>query len=134
VESILSPLGTAATPGLLYLPRVILRLQKSVEWTVLTGKTEVLGKPLLRRHFFHHKSHLPDPGVNPGRRGGKPATNCFSYGAAFGSHLHENAKFKAIFNLNEMLDHRAYLLHIFLLLMNWIFIHKDTIQVSSIFY
>jgi hypothetical protein len=25
----------------------------------------------------------PDPGLNPGRRGGKPATNRFSYGAAF---------------------------------------------------
>jgi hypothetical protein len=23
-----------------------------------------------------------DPGPNPGRRGGKPATNCMSYGAA----------------------------------------------------
>jgi hypothetical protein len=37
---------------------------------------------LPRRHFVHHKSHLPDPGGNPGRRGGKPATNRFSYGAA----------------------------------------------------
>jgi hypothetical protein len=37
---------------------------------------------LPRRHFVHHKSHLPDPGANPGRRGGKPATNRFSYGAA----------------------------------------------------
>jgi hypothetical protein len=27
----------------------------------------------------------PDPGLNPGRRGGKPATNRLSYGAAFGS-------------------------------------------------
>jgi hypothetical protein len=25
---------------------------------------------------------LPNPGANPGRRGGKPATNRFSYGAA----------------------------------------------------
>jgi hypothetical protein len=25
---------------------------------------------------------LPDPGAKPGRRGGKPATNRFSYGAA----------------------------------------------------
>jgi hypothetical protein len=25
----------------------------------------------------------PDPGSNPGRRGGKPATNCLGYGAAF---------------------------------------------------
>jgi hypothetical protein len=40
------------------------------------------GENLPRRHFVHHKFHLPDPGVNPGRRGGKPATNRFSYGAA----------------------------------------------------
>jgi hypothetical protein len=52
---------------------------KLVEWTVLTGETEVLGKNLPRRHFVHHKSHLPDLGANPGRRGRKPATNRFSY-------------------------------------------------------
>jgi hypothetical protein len=39
VESILGPLGTAATPGLLYLPRVIVRMEKLVEWTVLAGET-----------------------------------------------------------------------------------------------
>jgi hypothetical protein len=32
-------------------------------------------------HFVQHKSHLPEPGTNPGHRGGKPATNRFSYGA-----------------------------------------------------
>jgi hypothetical protein len=57
-------------------------MQKLVEWMVLAGETEVLGKNLSRRHFVHQKSHLPNPGANPCRRGGKPATNRFSYGAA----------------------------------------------------
>jgi hypothetical protein len=77
VESILGPLGTAATSGLLYLPRVIAKMENLVEWTVLAGETEVVGENLPRRHFIHHKSHLPDPGANTGRRGGKPATNRF---------------------------------------------------------
>jgi hypothetical protein len=71
MESILGPLGTAATPGLLYLPRVIVRMEKLVEWTVLKEETDV-----------HQKSHLPDPGATPARRGGKSATNRLSYGAA----------------------------------------------------
>jgi hypothetical protein len=81
VESILGPLGTAATTGLLYLPRVILTMEKLVEWTLLARDTEVLGENLSLRQFVHHKSHFPEPGVNPGSRGGKPATNRFSYGA-----------------------------------------------------
>jgi hypothetical protein len=77
VGSILGPIGAAAPTGLLYLARVILRMDKLVEWTVLAGETEVLGENLPRRHFVHHKSHLIRPG-----RDRKPATNRLNYVAA----------------------------------------------------
>jgi hypothetical protein len=60
--------------------RVIVK--KLVEWR-LARETEVLGENLPQRHFAHHKALLPDPGSNPGRSGGKPATNRLSYGAAY---------------------------------------------------
>jgi hypothetical protein len=46
---------------------------------ILAGETELLGENLPRRHFIYHKSHLPDPGVNPGHRGGKSVINRLSY-------------------------------------------------------
>jgi hypothetical protein len=68
----------SSSQGLCYLPRVSVMMETLVEWTLLAGDTEVLGENLPRRHFAHHKPHLPDPG----RRNGKPATNRLSYGAA----------------------------------------------------
>jgi hypothetical protein len=49
----------------------------------LAGETEVLVEILPQRHFCPSQNPTwPDPGLNPGRRGGKPATNLLSYGAA----------------------------------------------------
>jgi hypothetical protein len=50
----------------------------------LAGETEeVLGENLPQRHFCPSQNPTwPDPGFNPGRRGGKPASNRLSYGAA----------------------------------------------------
>jgi hypothetical protein len=76
-------IGTAAAPGLLYQPQVIVKMivEKQIECR-LAGETEVLGENLPQRHFGpSQNSTWPYPGLNPGRRGGKPATNRLSYGA-----------------------------------------------------
>jgi hypothetical protein len=77
-------IGTAATPGLLCQPRVIVKIivEKQIECR-LAGETEVLGENLPQRHFCPSQNPTwPEPGLNPGRCGGKPATNRLSYGAA----------------------------------------------------
>jgi hypothetical protein len=58
-----SPLGTAATTGLVYQPRM--SVEQKVEWE-LAGETEVLGENLPQCHFVHHKFHMTWPGLEPG--------------------------------------------------------------------
>jgi hypothetical protein len=55
----------------------------------LAGETEeVLGENLPQRHFCPSQNPTrPDPGLNPGRRGGKPAANRLRYGAAIPTEL-----------------------------------------------
>jgi hypothetical protein len=59
------PLGTAATKGLLCQPRVIMMMEKSVQW--LAAETEVLGENLPQCPFVHRKPHML-----PGRELGPP--------------------------------------------------------------
>jgi hypothetical protein len=77
-------IGTAATPGLLCQPRVIVKMivEQQMECR-LAGETEILGENLPQRHFCPSQNPTwPDPGLNPGRRCGKPGTNRLSYGTA----------------------------------------------------
>jgi hypothetical protein len=51
----------------------------------LAGEAEVLGENLPHPHFCPSQNPTwPDPGLNSGRRRGKPATNRLSYDAAAG--------------------------------------------------
>jgi hypothetical protein len=59
----LGPLGTVANNGLLHQPRMIMMMEKLVEW--LAGETEVLGQNLPQCLFVHHKPHML-PGREPG--------------------------------------------------------------------
>jgi hypothetical protein len=57
-------------------------VEKQMEFR-LAGETEVLGENLPQRHFCPSQNPTwPEPGLNPGRRGRKPATNRLSYGEA----------------------------------------------------
>jgi hypothetical protein len=76
--------GTAATPGLLCQPRVIVKMtvEKQMECR-LAVEIEVLRENLPQRHFCPSQNPTwTDPGLNPGRHCGKLATNRLSYGAA----------------------------------------------------
>jgi hypothetical protein len=73
-----------ATTGLLYQPRMIGDGDCGdigEEWR-LAGETKVLGENLPQTTLSTTNLTWLDPGLNPGRRGGKPATNRLSYGAA----------------------------------------------------
>jgi hypothetical protein len=59
------PFDTAATNVLLCQPRVIMMMEKSVEW--LAGETEVLEENLPQCRVVHHKPHML-----PGRKPGPP--------------------------------------------------------------
>jgi hypothetical protein len=74
VESILGPLGTSASSGLLYTLRVIVRMENLVEWR-LAEETEVLWENLAL-------SATNPTWRDPGQRDGKSATNCISNGSA----------------------------------------------------
>jgi hypothetical protein len=81
--------GTAATSGLLCQSRVIVKMivEKQMECR-LARKTEVLGENLPQRNFCPSQNPTwPDPGLNPGRRGEKQATNRLSYGSALQAYI-----------------------------------------------
>jgi hypothetical protein len=64
-------------------------MEKQIECR-LVGETEVFGENVSQRHFCpSHNPTSPDPGLNPGRRGGKPATNRLIYGPAYRSSLNK---------------------------------------------
>jgi hypothetical protein len=70
--------------GLLYLPRVIVRMENLVEW--MAGETEVHGENLPRRHFVHHKSHLTRPGGSQRLIASAMARPCFQLHTGFEIH------------------------------------------------
>jgi hypothetical protein len=80
----LSPLGTATTSGLLYQPQMI----DEGDGGAIGGMKIWQGKPKYSEETYPSATLSttnptgPDPGWNPGRRGGKSATNRLSYGAA----------------------------------------------------
>jgi hypothetical protein len=97
----LSSLGTSATVGLLYQPRMIDEDDYGavggmrIGWGNRSTRRKPASVPLCPPQIPH------DLGSNPGRRGGKPATNRLSYGTALKETLHQ-------FYINDLKSvHRA---------------------------
>jgi hypothetical protein len=62
-------LGTAATTGVLYQPRMIGEGDCEENWwneDWQSEETEELGENLPQRHFIHDKSHMTRTGFEPG--------------------------------------------------------------------
>jgi hypothetical protein len=79
----LSSLGTAATSGLFYKPDDRWGWLWSNWWhEEWQGKPKYSEKTCPRATLSTTNPTWPDPSSNPGRRGGKPATNRLSYGTA----------------------------------------------------
>jgi hypothetical protein len=62
--------------------KVMVIVEKLVEWR-LAGETDILEENMPRATLSTTNFTWLDPSLNPGRRGGKPATNRLSYGAAY---------------------------------------------------
>jgi hypothetical protein len=78
-------LGTAATSGLLHKPQLIDGSDCGAigEMKIGRGNRSTRRKPAPAPLCPPQIPHDQTPGSNPGRRGGKPATNRLSYGAAW---------------------------------------------------
>jgi hypothetical protein len=81
----------------------------------LAGETEVLGENLPQLHFPSQNLTWPDPGLNQGRRGGKPVTNRLSYSAAlvnFVSLAQDKSPQRWIFSLSNYRQLKFFLIRL----------------------
>jgi hypothetical protein len=57
-------------------------VKQSLEWE-LAGEIEVLGENLPQSQFFHHKSHMTWPGLEPGPLWHGPSATGYFTGESF---------------------------------------------------
>jgi hypothetical protein len=79
----LSPLGTAATTGLLYQPQMMMVIVEQLVGWRLAGETEVLGENLPKCPFVHRKSYMTWPGLKPGPPRWKIIHNTYEIGKRY---------------------------------------------------